>query len=448
MNGAAAGRREPARIIRPLSWVCLYLLLVSAPVVVLLVAPGKPGTAWWWDLSMALGFVGLAIMGLQFALTARFRAAEAPFGIDIIYYFHRIVAVLGLALVLLHFVILWIGYPDALGDMHPLRAPAYMTAGRIALLLFIVLIVTSLWRKPLRIDYDHWRIAHALLATAALILAVLHIDGAGYYTEGPWKRPLWIGASLFWVLLIAHVRIVKPWLMLRHPYRVVGVLPEHGRTWTLSLAPEGHDGFRFQPGQFAWLTLRGRPFRFHEHPFSFSGSAEAQTLKFSIKALGDFTATIGNVRTGERAYLDGPYGVFTIDRYPDARGACFVAAGVGIAPIMSMLRTLADRGDRRPFTLLYANVSWDDVIFREELASLQQRLTLEIVHVLEHPPELWDGFTGRISEDLLRDRLPSPREDFEYFLCGPKPVCDAVQRWWRGMGVPLTRIHLELFDMV
>jgi predicted ferric reductase len=434
---------------RQLLWVALYIVLAAAPMLLLLIGPEPPGAGWWWDVSMGLGFAGLAIMGLQFVLTARFRNAEAPFGIDIIYYFHRIIAIVGMVFVLAHFGILRVAYPAALGALNPLEAPFYMTAGRLSLLCFLVIMVTSLWRKPLRIDYDYWRIAHTVLAVAGVIFAIVHIDGVGYYSEGALKRPLWIGYSAFWVLLVVHVRLIKPVQMLRRPYRVAANAPEHGDTRTLVLEPVGHDGFRFQSGQFAWLTIGQRPFRFHEHPFSISSSAErAGTLSFSIKALGDFTSTIPEIETGEVAYVDGPYGVFTIDRYPDAPGAFFVAAGVGIAPIMSMLRTLAERGDSRPFTLVYANRTWDDVIFREELEALKQSLELTILHVLEKPPENWAGPQGFITKEMLNDLLREHPEREQYFLCGPKPVCDSAQRWLKEAGVPLAHIHFELFDMV
>ena len=430
-------------------WICAYVTLVCAPLLVLLLGPVPPGVGLWWDLSMALGFAGMANMGVQFALTARFRRASAPFGIDIIYYFHRLAAIVGIGLVLLHYAILRIAYPETLGPLDPLQAPGYMSAGRAALLLLIALIVTSLWRKPLGIDYDHWRIGHALLATAALILAALHIAGVGYYTAAPWKRWLWIGYTLFWAALIVYVRLFKPWRMLRAPYRVAEVRPERGRTWTLALEPQGHAGLRFAPGQFAWLTLRGSPFRFEEHPFSFSGSAEqGKRLEFSIKELGDFTGTIGQFRPGETAYLDGPYGVFSVDRYPEAPGFVFVAAGVGIAPIMSMLRTLADRGDRHRLMLIYANSSWEDVIFREELGSLRTRLDLTTIHVIEEPPPDWSGERGRISDALLRRALPQGHRQLQYFICGPKPMSEAVQQALHGMGVPLAQVHYELFDMV
>ncbi len=430
-------------------WVGVYLTLVSAPLILLLVGEVPPGAGLWWDLSMALGFAGMAILGVQFALTARLRNATAPFGIDIIYYFHRLAAYVGIALVLAHFAIVWLRYPDALGALDPFEAPAYMSAGRIALVLFLVVIATSIWRKPLRIDYEHWRIMHAVLATLAFLMAIVHIQGVGYYTEAPWKRILWMGYTLFWVLLIVHVRIVKPWRMLRTPYRVVDVRPECGACTTLVLEPEGHAGMRFQPGQFAWLTVRGSPFRFEEHPFSFAGSAElAPRLEFSIKALGDFTRTVGDIEPGETAYLDGPYGVFSVDRYPHAEGFVFVAAGVGVAPILSMLRTLADRGDRRRLVLIDANRHWDDVLFRDELETLRERLDLKLVHVLSRPPDGWQGERGHVDAALLARVLPEGAAGVEFFLCGPKGLCDAVQQALHERGVQAGRIHFELFDMV
>ena len=102
---------------------------------------------------MALGFAGMAMMGTQFLLTARFRRATATFGFDIIYYFHRYLAILAFALIFLHFFIIRIDNAEALGPMNPLQAPWYMSAGRLSVLLFAVLIITSLWRKPLHIHY-------------------------------------------------------------------------------------------------------------------------------------------------------------------------------------------------------------------------------------------------------------------------------------------------------
>lgn len=123
-----------------------------------------------------------------------------------------------------------------------------------------------------------------------------------------------------------------------------------GDAWTLALEPDGWPGLKdFSPGQFAWLNLESSPFALSDHPFSISSAPTAlPRIELTIKALGDFTSQIGNTPVGLRAWVDGPYGVFTPDRYPDASGLVFVAGGIGITPVMSMLRALADQQDRRP----------------------------------------------------------------------------------------------------
>lgn len=430
------------------AWILAYVALVSVPLLALLVEPVPPGVGFWWDLAMALGFAGLAVMGVQFGLTARFRRATAPFGIDIIYYFHRWMAVGGLGLLVAHWAILRATAPEALSPALPGRAPWNMTAGRVALLLVAVLVATSLWRKPLRIEYDRWRVAHASLAVTAVALAVWHVAVVGYYTGPSWKRALWGVYTAAWVALVGHVRLVKPWRLLRRPYRVIDVRAERGRAWTLAFEPVGHAGLRFHPGQFAWVTLRASPYRAREHPFSFSGSAANGKVEFTIRELGDFTGTIGDTRVGETAWIDGPHGVFTPDRHEGAPGFGFVAGGVGIAPVMSMLRTLADRGDTRPLHLVYANDRWEDVLFREALEGLKERLDLTVTHVLREPPEGWEGERGLITAEILARALPPDAPGLVYFLCGPEPMTEAVRRGLRELGVPLRRVHFELFDMV
>lgn len=202
-------------------------------------------------------------------MTARFRRASAPFGIDIIYLFHRYLAVMAFALIILHFLIIRIYNFDALGVINPLHAPWYMTAGRISLLLFALLIITSLWRKKLRIHYDEWRLLHIALAVTAFLLALAHIEGVGYYIEAPAKRWLWSGYTLFWIGLLVYLRLIKPWYMSGKLYRVSEVRQEHGNSWTLALAPDDHPGLPFKPGQFAWLTLGDSPWHIKRAPVFF-----------------------------------------------------------------------------------------------------------------------------------------------------------------------------------
>ena len=217
------------------------------------------------------------------------------------------------------------------------------------------------------------------------------------------------------------------------------------------MRPDGHEGFEFKPGQFAWLTVWNSPFAIKEHPFSFSSSAARDSsdgLAFTIKELGDFTATIKEISSGQRVYLDGPYGQFSVDQHEGPRRYVFVAGGSGVTPVMSNLRTLADRGDRRPILLVYANGTWEDVIFREELEGLEERLNLRVVHVIEDPPDGWEGERGYITADVLDRHLPEERERCEYFVCGPDPLMDAVEgALIEEIGVPFNKVHSERYNL-
>ncbi|MGB7219776.1 MAG: ferric reductase-like transmembrane domain-containing protein [Vicinamibacterales bacterium] len=429
-------------------WIAVYLGLVLAPLFVLLVDPPPTGAGFWWDLAIALGFAGATMMGVQFLLTARFKRAMAPFGIDIIYYFHRYIAVVAFAIILAHPIILVFDSPSVLAFLNPLRAPWYMTAGLASIASLTAIMVTSWWRKDLGLHYDAWRIWHDALAIAALGFALAHIGGVGRYVDTPWKRALWMAIAISWLGVMAYVRLLRPWQLLRRPYDVVEVRPERGDAWTVAVRPRGHQGFRQAPGQFAWLTLRASPYAMREHPFSISSSpASSGLLEFTIKELGDFTATIGTIRSGETAYVDGPYGAFSIDRH-DAPGYAFIAGGIGIAPLMGMLRALADRGDRRPLVLFFAYRRWERMTFREAIEDLRGRLNLRVVYVLIEPPDGWTGETGRIGADILDRYLPPNRGDLHYFMCGPEAMTQVVERALYGLDVPLGRLHTELFDLV
>ncbi len=439
------------RIFQGIFWISIYILFTFAPLLILLAGPRPAGREFWRDLSVGLGFSGIAMVGLQFVLTARFKVVKAPYGSDIIYFFHRQISLVAFFLIAAHPLLLFIFDPESLGLLNLVTAPWAARFGVTALLSLVALIGLSVWRKKLRIEYDRWRIWHGILATGAMALAMVHIELRGYYLNILWKQLFWGFYGVFWVGLLAWIRVIKPIILLRNSYLIEKVVQERGNAWTLVLKPANHKGMRFQPGQFAWITVKDSPFKDHEHPFSFSGSAEDKSfLSFTIKELGDFTSSIKHLSQGQRVYVDGPFGAFSIDRHPHSPEFVFIAGGIGITPMMSMMRTMADRGDRRPITLIFANKTLEAATFLEEIERLSQKLSLRIVHVLETPPEGWNGEKGFINSDILERNLPSDRTPnmVEIFICGPGPMMNAVEKALIQLGVPMGDFHSERFDLV
>lgn len=436
-------------LLRGFFWIGVYLILVLAPIFVLLIGSMPEGRGFFREFSTALGYSALSMLGIQFILTARFRRATAPYGIDVIYYFHRYLSQVAFVLVFAHVAIIFLIKPRyVLYFINPLIGIWEGLTGLSAALMLSFILAISLWRRRFRLSYERWRILHGIFAVAIIITAMIHIEGTGYYLIIPWKRAIWTAYAIFWICLLIYVRIVKPWQMLKHPYKVIDIKKERGRAYTITLAPEGHKGLEFKPGQFAWLTIWNSPFAIEEHPFSFSSSAlQKNKLEFTIKELGDFTSKIKYLRAGEKVYIDGPYGSFTIDRYL-SKGYVFIAGGVGIAPIISMIKTIANRSDKSPLLLIYAAGRWDKLTFREELEDLKDKINLNIVYTLEEPPDDWTGETGYVTSELLSRHLPDNKREFHYFVCGPDLMMDLVEHNLYKLGVPFTQCHSERFNLV
>jgi 3-phenylpropionate/trans-cinnamate dioxygenase ferredoxin reductase subunit len=415
---------------------------------ILLIYPPPGGRGFWVEFSVALGFIGLAMMALQFVITARINRIEASYGIDILLQFHRFTSIAAFFFVLLHPIVLFIDQPETLQLLNFFEAPLRAQLAVLGTLAFIALVVTTIWRKPLRIPYEPWRLSHTILSVLAVGLGLGHALLVGNYLGLFWKGILWAAIAITALWLIVYVRLIKPWLMTRRPYLVEEVIPQRGNVSTLALRPWGHDGFKFQPGQFAWITLNITPLSMREHPFSMSSSGEhPERIEFGIKALGDFTSRIKDVKPGTKAYLDGPYGVFTIDRYEDAAGFVLIAGGIGITPMKSILVTAAERGDDRPYLLIYASKTWDDITYREELEDLKETLNLTIVYVLREPPEDWSGETGYVDKDLLDRYIPKRRGTRQYFICAAPRMMDQVERALHDLDVPVTNVHMEHFNL-
>ncbi|BAZ03923.1 ferredoxin reductase family protein [Calothrix sp. NIES-3974] len=429
-------------------WIIAYLFIILFPLLVLLFHPAPTGRGFWIEFSVALGFIGLAMMALQFVLAARVNRIESSYGIDILIQFHRYTFIVAFVMVVVHPVILFIVQPETLQLLNFPEAPWRARMAVVGTIAFLVMVVTTIWRKQLKIPYEPWRAIHSILAVVAVGLGFGHAVGVGNYLSLFWKILLWSVMMAIALWLIIYVRLVKPWLMTKRPYIVEAVTPERGDVWTLTLRPLGHDGFTFHPGQFSWLTLNITPLSMREHPFSMSSSGDrADQIQFGIKALGDFTKRIKDVKPGTKAYLDGPYGVFTTERYWDSAGFVLIAGGVGITPIYSILLTASERKDDRPFLLIYAAPSWEDITYRKSLEALKSQLDLTIVYVLRKADENWGGETGYVDKDLLQRHIPIHRGSRQYFICAAPAMMDAVERALFELDVPVTNVHMEHFNL-
>lgn len=442
-------RDRRAYALRATAGIALYLALALAPLALMLLSPPGPGREPLREFAVALGFGGVGVLGMQFAVSARLGRLKAPYGIDVVYRFHRSVSLAALGLVVTHPVLLFVVTPARVALLNVFTAPWAARFGVTTVLLVGVIVAISLWRKRFGLRYEVWRTWHDVFAFSILAFATSHVLLNGYYADGT-KGVALLAYTAIWAGFLVYTRLGKPLRKLRRPYRLAELRQEAPDVWTLALEPEDHSGLTFRPGQFAWFTIGRSPFSIEEHPFSFSTSPPEKAgdgFEIAVKELGDFTATIGSTAVGSRVYVDGPHGAFSIDRYP-ADSYVFIAGGIGITPILSQLRTAALRGDRTPMTLVYGAGTKDDLVFAEEIDRLAATLDLRTIYVLEQPPDDWAGERGFITREIMEAAVGDSPAGHEYFLCGPPPMTDAVEGILADMGVDHRRLHYELFDLV
>lgn len=439
--------------VRAATWVVGYLLLALAPLLLSLIQL-DPGRGFWVNLSVAAGFVGLSLMGLQFVLAARTVQVTGVFGPDVILRFHRQITVVIALLIFAHPLILMLWDHRFLALLNVITSPLRAKFAVGSVLLLAILIITSVWRTRLGLRYQVWQVLHTVLAVLVVTTALVHVLLIGYYVDQPWEKALWIAYSAAFVWIGVWVRVIKPIARWRRRWRVVELREQPLETHTLVLelvdpSSYGPRGFSFEAGQYAWIHTGSHPFALGYHPFSFSSSSErAERPEFTIKTEQGFTTTVHDLTPGHTVYLDGPWGQMCMDRH-EGPGFVFVAAGVGITPMLSMLATMADRGDVRPCWLLLGNRSEDNIIGHGEVSDLQRRMpNLTVEHVISRPGATWTGRTGRIGVELLDEVLPTNRPRLQYFLCGSDAMMDSVQTGLGVLGVPADRVHAERFSMV
>jgi predicted ferric reductase len=431
-------------------WALAFTVILSVPIALCLTIGRSMCGAIIQRLSIDTGLVAFSLLVLTLLLIARIPSLVAALGIEKLLRAHRLIAVSAVVLVVAHVVLVLISDPRHFAIFniaHTTRAARAAITSTVALAGVVGLAMRRRRRQP---RYEGWRLLHVLLAFTVFGGAWLHVWWLRHLTS----LALFAGWFAIMAAVVAAI-VVRRWVWLpmrshRRPYVVENVTPVAGDAVTVALSARGHKGIPFRAGQFAWLKVGHSPFVFEEHPFSIASTAHTPHVKeFTIKALGDFSELLAGLRPGRHVYVDGAYGALTTHGRDHAPGFAFIAGGIGVTPMLSMIRTLADHEDDRAHMLIMGARTPADLLLRQEIGLLQERLDLTVVDVVEQPPEKWLGEAGRIDMALLDRSLPlRSRRHMEYFVCGPPMMVIGVSQQLRSLGISPRRIHTERFEVV
>lgn len=425
-------------------WLAIFFFLACLPLFIAFSGDLPPQRSFLEELGVSLGFMGLSLFGLQFLFSGRIEQVAPAFGVDNIIQFHKEIGVIAILFALAHPILLLTADFSYLSFYDPTINLPRAFALIMATMGMFLLLATSLWRLSFGLSYEVWRLLHGLLGGLILFVGVVHSLQVAHYLDSLWKiLPLGV-IFLGYGYLLVHTRLVRPWINRDRPYEITEVKPKRDDTYTLVLKALNGKRMSFKPGQFVWITIKSSPFSLQQHPFSLSSSADSAHISITAKRLGDFTNKWKYLKPGQKAFLEGPFGSFTLKDKP----CFFMMGGIGVTPAISMLKTLCDKDDPRECILIYGNQNWKDVPFRDDLKMMGKRLNLQVVHVLQYPDEDWNGEEGLIDEGLILKYLPANKNEFDYYICGPGPMMDIAEISLRRVGVSWKNIYAERFDLV
>jgi predicted ferric reductase len=437
-------------------WTTVFLLLLFVPLVL---APGAGGERrpWskgglWVELCLTSGLLGLSTLAATIVLPSRVKSLTRAFGIEGVLRSHRWLALATTIIVVAHVVFIVIDKPLNVLLLSPAETGANRArAGLIGTVSMVLLCWLSFRRKKTGTRYDIWRWVHAMLAVAALGGTYLHIFWLNHLMQNAAERTVFIIILVCVGAIMINRWVRRPFASLRQAYLVKEIWQETPTVNTVVLTParRSQRPMDYRPGQFAWIRLDSPFGPLQGNPFSLSSGTDSfGDLEFTIRKAGDFTNTIGMLTPGRKVFVDGPYGDFNAD-FAGGERLLLIAGGVGMAPMMSILRSHAHRADSRQHLLLASARTPDELMFPGELEQLARELDLEVIPVVSQPSEDWTGVTGRVDEELLAEVLATYNlYDAQVFICGPSAMMESVSQGLVSHRVPSANIHTERFDLV
>ncbi|WP_423917296.1 ferredoxin reductase family protein [Frigoribacterium sp. 2-23] len=401
---------------------------------------------------IAAGLVATDLVLVMIVLAARIPLIDRLVGHDHALAVHRSLGKPVLILLLTHGLLLTIGYGIADG-VDPIRETFALLTGSddlvlayLSMLLFVLVVVSSLVVVRRRLSYEAWHGVH-LLTYAAVLAALPHQLSVGsVFAVGTPQRVYWIALYALAIGSIGVFRFIRPTVVsLRHRIRVVDVVEIAPGVVSIHLSGRRLDRLGVRGGQFGiWRFWSGSTW-WHAHPVSFSAVPSSSGARITVRQLGAGSGRLARLRPGTRVSVEGPYGVFT-DNARTMPYLAAIASGIGVTPVRALLEATPLRPGEA--TVLLRGSDPSQSFLWTEVAEIGRRTGNAVYSMVGHRPA--PGGDWRSAEAVVRGitlRSVFPRlDESDVYVCGPREWTDLVVRDAEALGVPAHRLHVERFD--
>lgn len=396
------------------------------------------------------GMIGLVFLTLSLLVTPLRQLTNW----NVLISARRNLGVYGFGYILAHFLIFfWYDRDGDVGSMlTEIVERVYLWFGISALVLMIPLAITSFDGMVTRLGPKRWKALHRL-AYLAVLGGVEHFF---LLVKSDTRRPIAFsiafGALMLYRVVKHEVDIRVELAKARSKMKPTKPTEPRGKPkfWSGELVvarifQETHDvkTFRFvvpgggplpfdhTAGQYLNLALAINGERVHRSYTIASSPTRAGYVEISVKRAQNGHGSHhmhDTVREGDRIKVSAPAGKFVFAGH-EAKRIVMLAGGVGITPMMSIVRSLTDRGWDGEIYLLFAVRKRNDIIFESELGYLEKRFPNLHVHVTlsDDPDAAWEGSRGRISREMIEAVVPDLKRG-PVMLCGPDPMMKAMRK--------------------
>lgn len=411
-------------------WLSLEVIAVATPLImVLTVGTGKSETI-WSDLLVITGSQAAATLVVAVLFASRLKLITNSVGIGSTIRTHRLLGSAAVLFILLHLIAVVAEEPDNAWLVTVFQAPARAIAGTSALAILLLMLAMAEGEKA---QYEAWRWTHRVGGYLSVGFIVWHIVGLNQLINDP----PWAVFFLALFLIIAALPLSR-WTRAtkNKKYVVIEALPESPTVTTVTLQPiKKGKGIRFAAGQFVWIRLSWDVWS-EDHPFTVASAEQDSNLQLTYRQLGDWTkGYLSALRPGEVVWIDGPHGAMNLARIPSNSGIALIAVGVGLTPVMSVLRTLSQSNRNHPVRVF---ISPRETLFIEELENLEGELENLAVFLTVQQPIVPHMFTKHISN----------LSEWFFIVCGPPAMVVDCQAALTKLDVPERQILTEQFEII
>jgi len=443
---------------KKLLFFLLYFLSPVLPITVIYMSnTGYYGTTSGL-VPMILGATAFTWLNAQLVISARPKLIESVFGLDRIFRFHSLMPLIAIAAAFIHKLlreaVFGESFKTQLGD-------AAIIIFIVVAVLGLVFLIDTLIRniKPLKYvrdfakkvyigKYNIQKLMHNLVVFA-VILVFIHVM-LSTAAKNALVKSIFIAYFAIAMAFYLYHKVVMRYF-LSHKFTVVSVTEDSPSMRTLTMRPDNGKIFKYLPGQFGFIRIQGDGISGEEHPFSITSEpTNTDTISMTIKNLGDWTADVLRVKPGSRALISAPYGRFSPLLYKSDKAVVLIAGGVGITPMLSILRYFYKNDKDRKVMLFWGVNSRTELINADEFSAFTREMkNFLFVPVIARELD-YEGEKGYITNELIERIIKandSTLHDAQYYVCGPAIMQSKIIKGLRSRKISKRHIHFESFSL-